>query len=79
MRALLEGLRNALCTRDWSVIDDGDADDLAIMAVATSRIISTDKVRATDLRKGQAQRLARKLRQQREDRPEPFCPPEDVQ
>lgn len=68
--ALFEGLCNAVCARDYSVIDDGDADDLAIMAVVTSRVISTDKVLATNLRKGQAQRLARKLRQQREDTPE---------
>lgn len=79
LRALFKSLVAAVCTRDWSVIDDDDRLDPAIMAIPTSRVVLTDKVIKTDLRKGQAQRLARKLRQQREGRPEPICPPEDVQ
>ncbi len=73
MRALLEGLRNALFVRDWSVVAlDDDEDDLAIAAIPTRLVEGCDKVLATNLRKGQARRLARKLRQQREDKPEPI-------
>lgn len=77
LRPLFEGLKNAVCRRDWVVLEDAWGDINACRRGGA--FADGDTVLRWDLRKGQAQRIARRLRWRKENTPQPICPPEDVQ
>lgn len=65
MGALLDRLFGP---RDFAVVEDAGY----YLATHKNRLIEGDRVIQSDLREGAAQRFARRLRQQAEDRPEPL-------